>query len=294
MPVLVHHPCMSFFSLLTPSLPLNNFKTHQFKEIPTPPKCQPAPNSISLAGSCKFLVFTRNRSTFGSTHVCFCSKNEVIEEFTATQLPQDQENKVELLDRPSPKQVNNGVVKEIEVEPQKPGKDEALKPFLKFFKPRDSVEQPSDVEETSDGDIGSLPEEELSKKVSVEYYEPKAGDFVVGVVVSGNENKLDVNVGADLLGTMLTKEVRPLYEKELDNLLCDTGKDAGEFLVRGKMGIVRNEDALSCQPEPGKPVVEPGTVLFAEVLGRTLSGRPLLSTRRLFRRVAWHRVRLSN
>ncbi|KAM3712145.1 hypothetical protein ACB098_01G162400 [Castanea mollissima] len=143
------------------------------------------------------------------------------------------------------------------------------------------------LEEKSDVDGRN----EEGKKVDVEYYEPKPGDFVVGVVVSGNENKLDVNVGADLLGTMLTKEVLPLYDKEMENLLCDTDKDANEVMVKGKMGIVKNDEALSGRQGLGRPVVEIGTVLFAEVLGRTLSGRPLLSTRRLFRRLAWHRVR---
>lgn len=130
-----------------------------------------------------------------------------------------------------------------------------------------------------------------SNEVNVEYYDPKPGEFVVGVVVSGNDHKLDVNIGADRLGTMLTKEVLPLYDKELDYLLCDFEKDAEDFMVRGKMGVVFDDDAMSGKPVHGRPVVEVGTLLFAEVLGRTLSGRPLLSTRRLFKRVAWHRVR---
>jgi small subunit ribosomal protein S1 len=63
-------------------------------------------------------------------------------------------------------------------------------------------------------------------------------------------------------------------------------------MVKGKMGIVKDDVAMSRGPPGlGKPVVETGTVLFSEVLGRTLSGRPLLSTRRLFRRIAWQRVR---
>lgn len=102
-----------------------------------------------------------------------------------------------------------------------------------------------------------------------------------------------MSVGADLLGTMPTKEVLPLYDKEMDHLLWDVDRDA-ELLVRGKVGIVKNNEALSGERIPGKPVVDPGTVIFAEVLGRTLGGRPLLSTRRLFRRIAWHRVRLNN
>ncbi|CAN6815371.1 unnamed protein product [Brassica oleracea] len=53
---------------------------------------------------------------------------------------------------------------------------------------------------------------------------------------------------------------------EFDYLLCDLNYDAEEFLVHGKMGIVRDDDEY-------------------DVLGRTLSGRPLLSSRRYFRRI---------
>ena len=216
-----------------------------------------------------------------------------------------ENEELELLDKPSPVPLSNGSALEVDKDSEKPDeesemvdKDEALAPFLKFFAPRDTAD--GEGVEGKEGEVGVFEEEseldgdneeaEEAEKVNVEYYEPKPGDFVVGIVVSGNENKLDVNVGADLLGTMLTKEVLPLYDKEMDYLLCDTNYDAEEFMVRGKMGIVKNE-AVMGGPVPGGPVVETGTVLFAEVLGRTLSGRPLLSTRRLFRRIAWHRVR---
>lgn len=92
-------------------------------------------------------------------------------------------------------------------------------------------------------------------------------------------------------GTMLTKEVLPLYGQELSYLQCDLSKDVEDFMVPGKIGIVKDDEAFEREYVHGRPVVEVGTVLFAEILGRTLSGRPLLSTRRLFKRVAWHRVR---
>ncbi|RZR80055.1 hypothetical protein BHM03_00005965 [Ensete ventricosum] len=185
---------------------------------------------------------------------------------------------------------------EAEVEdndPRKPpNSDEALAPFLKFFRAR-AEEDLIGSGEGSDAESAAEAETEVEEKerVEVQYYEPKPGDLVVGVVVSGNENRLDVNVGADMLGTMLTKEVLPLYEAELPYLLCDRDKDAAEYTVPGKMGILKDEEALSGGKVAGRSVVEAGTILFAEVLGRTLSGRPLLSTRRMFRRVAWHRVR---
>lgn len=232
----------------------------------------------------------------------FCSQKDVFDDLSSAQFPENVENEglegneeLELLNKPNLVPISNGVASEVDKKSEKPDEEEALAPFLKFFKPRDSAEE---VEEEG-SEVGvsresiDVDDKVGEDKVSVEYYEPKPGDFVIGVVVSGNDNKLDVNVGADLLGTMLTKEVLPLYDKEMDFLLCDLKKDAEEFMVRGKMGIVKDDDAIAMSggSGPGRPVVETGTVLFAEVLGRTLSGRPLLSTRRLFRKMAWHRVR---
>ncbi|KAL8134201.1 protein PIGMENT DEFECTIVE 338, chloroplastic-like isoform X2 [Apium graveolens] len=241
---------------------------------------------------CRKLIFSENFSILRSTHVSFSSKDEIFTELSATHLGEECRNEIveeveelELLDKPFVKNVSNGAVDEVEVpELRKLDEEEVLEPFLKFFKPRELGEKVYDSEESDF-------EEEEVEKVLVEYYEPKAGDFVVGVVVSGNEHKLDVNIGADLLGTILKKEVLPLYYKDMEYLLCDTNKDSEEFMVQGKTGVVKNDEAMSGESAPGRPVVEPGTILFAEVLGRTLSGRPLLSTRRLFTRLAWHRVR---
>lgn len=236
------------------------------------------------------LVLTGDNSIWKATPVAFCYAEGVSEDLTKNQLSKKSQNgdlpdteELELLNKPSPMPVNGSSDTKLGREPKQPDRDEALEPFLKFFKSKDLEEELAEKD-------GAGCENE-SEKVVLEYYEPKPGDFVLGVVVSGNENKLDVNVGADLLGTMLTKEVLPLYDKEMNHLLCDLDKNAEDFMANGKMGIVRNEDALSGQPTSGRPVVEAGTVLFAEVLGRTLSGRPLLSTRRFFRRIAWHRVR---
>uniref|UniRef100_A0A1D1YZI5 30S ribosomal protein S1, chloroplastic n=1 Tax=Anthurium amnicola TaxID=1678845 RepID=A0A1D1YZI5_9ARAE len=206
-----------------------------------------------------------------------------------------KEAELELLGKPSPTPVPSEEEEEVSVAPKPVEMEAALAPFLKFSRARDASEEARvegeavAVREPSDGE--EKRERELLEKVAVEYYEPRPGDFVVGVVVSGNEQKLDVNVGAAMLGTMLTKEVLPLYGGELAHALCDLGENAEEFMVPGKIGIAKDEEALSWEPAPGRPVVEVGSVLFAEVFGRSLSGRPLLSTRRMFRRVAWHRAR---
>lgn len=224
-----------------------------------------------------------------------------MEDFRDTHLSEDlnferngEVEELELQNKPSPMPVFDEVVVEVEDEPKKLDREEVLEPFLRFFKPRDLGQKVSDLDEleVSSEESESDDVEEDGNEVSVEYYDPKPGDFVVGVVVSGNEHKIDVNIGADLLGTMLKKDVLPLFDKELDNLLCDIENDADTFMVKGRMGIVKNEDSTNGDVVgPGRPVVEPGTVLFAEVVGRTLSGKPLISSRRYFRRLAWHRVR---
>ncbi|XP_078431726.1 uncharacterized protein LOC144703434 [Wolffia australiana] len=195
-----------------------------------------------------------------------------------------RDTELELLGKPSPIPIPEEEEEETDVSAEM---DAALAPFLKFFRARDSAE------ESGDEDLESGPSDEAGDggMIGVEYYDPALGDFVVGVVVSGNENKLDVNVGADRLGTMLTKEILPFYEGDVERSLCNLQKDVGEFTVAGRVGIAVEEEALTGDNGPGRPVVEVGSVVFAEVLGRTLSGRPLLSTRRLVRRVAWHRVR---
>ncbi|KAI0496548.1 hypothetical protein KFK09_022868 [Dendrobium nobile] len=205
-----------------------------------------------------------------------------------------KETEVELLGKPS--LVSIPVGDEVSASSKSVHLDDALAPFLKFFKASDFDEKDQFGEksqEALDGEISKEEKETLGerKRIGVEYYDPKPGDFVVGVVVSGNANKIDVNVGADMLGTMLTKEVLPFYEAELAYLCCDLGNGAEDFMVSGKIGLVKDEEAMREGKLTGRLVVEMGTVLFAEVLGRTLSGRPLLSSRRMFRRVAWHRVR---
>ncbi|KAL9255734.1 pigment defective 338, chlorplastic [Drosera capensis] len=245
-----------------------------------------------------FSIPFKKSSNSKNTHITYCSQNNNSQEISSTQLPQRPQSETQelgLLTKPSPKPPNittdesDTLGSEDEAQPQALDEADALAPFLKFFKPRGEGE----AEKRKDGiGVGKLEKKGSENgKVLVEYYEPKAGDFVVGVVVYGNENKLDVNVGADMLGTMLKKEVLPFYEKDMDYLLCDVNEGADDFMRDGRIGILKSEEAMGGQVVAGRPIVEAGTVLFAEVLGRTLSGRPLLSARRYFSLLAWHRVR---
>ncbi|XP_037405769.1 protein PIGMENT DEFECTIVE 338, chloroplastic-like isoform X2 [Triticum dicoccoides] len=121
------------------------------------------------------------------------------------------------------------------------------------------------------------------------HYDPKPGDYAVGIVVSGTEARLDVAVGADRLATLLTKELLPLCRAELP-----TGGAKPAPPRPGSVGVSETspvDEETQNQKRGARTLVPPGTVVFAEVLGRTLSGRPLLSARRLFRRLSWHRAR---
>ncbi|KAG7032885.1 hypothetical protein SDJN02_06935, partial [Cucurbita argyrosperma subsp. argyrosperma] len=223
--------------------------------------------------------------------VIFCSRNDVLRNLSGDQHGTEEIYELSLLKKPSRASISNGSSSEVHKEVVNPDENESLTLFMKFFKIIDSVEDEEEEKalQAFGEKIDGEDESDKANKLNVEYYEPKPGDVVVGVVVSGDENKLDINMGADLLGTMLTKEVLRLYDKEMEFL--DLDKDAESFMVNGKMGLVKYDNAVSDEPGPGQPIIETGTVLFAEVLGRRLGGRPLLTTRRLFRWLAWHRVR---
>ncbi|KAG8086209.1 hypothetical protein GUJ93_ZPchr0010g9219 [Zizania palustris] len=180
--------------------------------------------------------------------------------------------------------------------------EEALAPFLKFFQVKSA--QP-DEDAAADGGCVEEDAEEGSARAGeggngVIYYDPKPGDLAVGVVVGGDGRTLDIDVGAGgEPALILSKEAVPMSREELEYLEFDvSSKDAIQFATERKVGIVvsggEGQGAMTGGRNgkgKGSPVLGVGTVVFAEVLGRTLSGRPLLSARRLFRRVAWHRVR---
>ncbi|OIV98817.1 hypothetical protein TanjilG_25063 [Lupinus angustifolius] len=203
-------------------------------------------------------IFINNDAILGGAHVAFSSRNDKFNIFSTNQLSEHEA--LELLNKPSPVPVENGLKEEGSSE------ENDLTPFVENFNGSNGS-----VEEVKENGGVLEVSEERDKKVNVEYYEPKPGDFVVGVVVSGNEDKLNVNVGAELLGTMLTKEVLPLYSKEMEYLLSDMNKVEENSMVQGRMEILKNVDALSGVPVVGSTVLEIGTILFAEVMGKTLA-----------------------
>uniref|UniRef100_A0A0E0C763 S1 motif domain-containing protein n=1 Tax=Oryza meridionalis TaxID=40149 RepID=A0A0E0C763_9ORYZ len=190
--------------------------------------------------------------------------------------------------------------------------EEALAPFLKFFQGKSTEPDEDDAAAEGGGGGGYVEEDEEDKGEGsagagaggrgVVYYDPKPGDLAVGVVVGADGRTLDIDVGAGgEPALMLAKEAVPMTGEEFEYLACDVAsKDAAQFAAKGKVGVVvsggeRQGEVTGWRNGKGRgrgsPVLGVGTVVFTEVLGPTLGGRPLLSARRLFRRVAWHRVR---
>jgi len=189
--------------------------------------------------------------------------------------------------------------------------EEALAPFLKFFQVKST--DPDVAADTAAGARadGVVTEEASKRDVlsaaggrGVSYYDPKPGDFVAGVVVRSDGRTLDVDIGSGgEPALMLAKESAPVPGEEFGYLACDVASErAAVFAAEGRVGVVvrqvsgggeGDEEATVGRngKEKGARVLRAGTIVFAEVLGRTLGGRLLLSARRLFRRVAWHRAR---
>lgn len=153
----------------------------------------------------------------------------------------------------------------------------------------------------------SPPDEEAIE--GLEYYEPRVGDFVIGVVVSGNGNRLEINIGSAGLARMYLSEVLHNNKSQMDRISCELPTDSYRganyaaaadgngcnLIGKGMMGILKEKEAIGDGwTRTGTSPIEEGTILYAQVLGRTLSGESLLSSRRFARRVAWQRVKQIN
>ncbi|CAN6354540.1 unnamed protein product [Urochloa humidicola] len=222
-------------------------------------------------------------------------------------------DELHLLEKPFPSALEDAEAEEESEPAPLLSTEEALAPFLKFFQVKSTD---PDAEANADADAAAAARAVSDAATSagapaggrgVRYYDPKPGDFVAGVVVRSDGTTLDVDIGAGgEPALMLAKEAVPVPGEEFGYLACDVGSEraAAEFAAEGRVGVVvrlrqdggGEEDGVLASGRNGKEkgaaaVTGVGAVVFAEVLGRTLGGRPLLSARRLFRRVAWHRVR---
>ncbi|KAJ1422027.1 hypothetical protein SESBI_13356 [Sesbania bispinosa] len=127
------------------------------------------------------IAVSKKVSILGDTHFTSCSRNGGFDGFSSDLSREDIDDriqeleKLELLNKPSPVRVIEESSSEDEMEQERPSKEEALAPFLKFFKGSDEeVEEEGEVLEVSGekDDVGDENGEE-TEKVNVEYYEPK-------------------------------------------------------------------------------------------------------------------------
>ena len=136
-----------------------------------------------------------------------------------------------------------------------------------------------------------------SDTYDLEYYVPVIGHRVVGVVVSGNHFKLDVDIGATKLAHLHVQNLLPLDHLSIDENKWILADDAGDGDEGGSIGTPANGHAHVLYDvdvfayESSDPLlVEIGTVLEMEVIGETVSGVPLLSARKAASRIAWDRA----
>jgi hypothetical protein len=137
---------------------------------------------------------------------------------------------------------------------------------------------------------------------AIEYYVPSVGDIVIGVVVSSNHSKLDIDIGAQKLGHMFIKDLISLGQFKLEEACWKIPNDNDRSLEGphvpspplGQPCVVHDDKEVlrtEIQTPTSPPVVELGTVFVMEVKGETMSGRPLLSARSVARGFAWKRIR---
>jgi len=155
-----------------------------------------------------------------------------------------------------------------------------------------------------------------------EFYVPVNSHRVLGIVVSGDEEGLQIDIGAENLGHLPVKEIQPIDKTDLNKLVWkrisennnndDNNHDSssssssssdepqqeeaaaateGFPMPKGSSRIVYDEEVLDSSDLAEPLLVDIGTVLNLEVTGTTPNGIALLSARRAGRRIAWERIR---
>eukprot|EP00270_Netrium_digitus_P014511 TRINITY_DN4939_c0_g2_i1.p1 TRINITY_DN4939_c0_g2~~TRINITY_DN4939_c0_g2_i1.p1 ORF type:complete len:579 (-),score=164.96 TRINITY_DN4939_c0_g2_i1:57-1697(-) len=174
--------------------------------------------------------------------------------------------------------------------------------------------------------LEDTPTKQEAKVEPVSYFVPKVGDIVLALVVSANHLGADLDIGAEKLARITLREVLtdtfsgkdetwkiPPVEAAagVEEGESEGGEEDADAPQNGKMSPQRT---ILCVADPaddpslfmfrgittsggkragsmGVPVLEVGMVVTAEVVGETVTGRPLLSVARVGTRMAWQRAR---
>lgn len=129
---------------------------------------------------------------------------------------------------------------------------------------------------------------------ALDCYVPVPGDRVLGVVVSGNNGMLDVDIGAAKLGHLHVQDLLPRYEFDVFERKYVLPADAtiGRSSGTPSLGLAQvvYDEQVYCYGPPLPLVVDVGSVLELEVVELTANGNPLLSARKAAQRLQWSRV----
>ncbi|KAH7428577.1 hypothetical protein KP509_09G007500 [Ceratopteris richardii] len=121
-----------------------------------------------------------------------------------------------------------------------------------------------------------------------QFYIPQEGDLVVGAVTFINDQKVDLEIGAELCALMPLKDLHSLFQHGDSTLIEISGENClnvplGESFIMKEDDIV---DHVFCNSK-----IDVGTVILAEVIGKTIiDGRAILSCKSYAQKLAWHRI----
>jgi hypothetical protein len=129
----------------------------------------------------------------------------------------------------------------------------------------------------------------------LECYVPEIGHRVLGVVVSGSRTKFDVDIGAAKLGELKVSKLFPLdrFQVKHDKWIFPDEVDVRETFSKpphGRPCMVYDEEVFAYE-DPALFLIDIGTVLELIVIGKSVSGNPILSARKAAERIAWDRVK---
>ncbi|MCO5583673.1 hypothetical protein L7F22_037586 [Adiantum nelumboides] len=135
----------------------------------------------------------------------------------------------------------------------------------------------------------SLALESPKERLSIsQFYVPQKGDLVLGAVTFINDQKVDLEIGAELSALMPLRDLQPLLQHD-DSLFFEVSSEGTCSVPFGESLLLKGKSALNNSFENG--VFVTGTILVAEVIGKTIiDGRAILSCKSAAHKFAWHRI----
>lgn len=120
-----------------------------------------------------------------------------------------------------------------------------------------------------------------------QFYVPQEGDLVLGAVTLINDQKVDLEIGAELSALMPLRDLQPLLQ-HTGSMYFEISNEDGLSVPLGESLLVKDDALSSCSCSG---MVDIGTIVVAEVIGKTIiDGRAILSCKSAAQKLAWHRI----